>query len=93
MRPAINIGGEIVSDKKREYPWPSKAQRPNQQSISEIIQNNMANGSDSSDRVDLRDLLVQRTMARHGFTEGQALALILAFGGVECNEPSPPTPV
>jgi hypothetical protein len=28
---------------------------------------------------DLRDYLIQRVMARHGFTEEQALAEILAF--------------
>lgn len=81
MLPTINTGGKIMSDKKSEYPWNSTAKKPKEQNISQIIQKSREDGSCGTDRVDLRDLLVQRTMARHGFTEEQALALILAFGG------------
>ena len=81
MLPAINTGGKIMSDKESEYPWSSTAHKPKEQNISEIMQKNRADSSCSSYRVDLRDLLVQRTMAKHKFTEEQALALILAFGG------------
>ena len=81
MLTKINTGGKIMSDNKSAYPWNSRTHKPKEQNISEIIQKNRADGSSSPDRVDLRGLLVQRTMARHGFTEEQALALILAFSG------------
>ena len=68
-----------MSDQKSEYPLSSTANKPKEQNISEIVQKNRADGSCSSDRVDLRDLLIKRTMAKHEFTEEQALALILAF--------------
>lgn len=64
-----------------EYPVIPAAQKQKELHLSEIIQKNRVNGSCSSGRVSLRKLLIQRTMARHGFTEEQALALILAFGG------------
>ena len=70
-----------MSDEKGGYLYNATAQKPKEQSISEIIQKSRADGSCSPGRVNLRDLLVQRTMARHGFTEEQALAVILAFGG------------
>ena len=70
-----------MSDEKSEYRYNSTAQKQKEESISEIIQKTRADGSSSAGQVNLRDLLVQRTMARHGFTEEQALALILAFGG------------
>jgi hypothetical protein len=73
--------GKIMFDKKNEYPWNSGARKPKEQSISQIIQKSREDGSCGTDRVNLRDLLVQRTMARHGFTEEQAMALILAFAG------------
>jgi hypothetical protein len=69
-----------MTDKKSEYPLNTAANKPKEQNISEIVQKNRADSSCSSDRVDLRDLLVKRTMAKHEFTEEQALALILAFG-------------
>jgi hypothetical protein len=78
---AYNTGGNLMSEKNPEYPWSSRVHKPKEQSISQIIQKRWEDGSRDTDRVDLRDLLVQRTMARHGFTEEQALALILAFGG------------
>ena len=58
-----------------------KAKKPKEESLSEIVQQSRANGSCRSGLVNLRSLLVQRTMARHGFTGEQALAIILAFGG------------
>ena len=70
-----------MSDEKSEHPYNSIAHKPKEESISEIIQKSRADGSCSAGQVNLRDLLVQRTMARHGFTEEQALAVILAFGG------------
>jgi len=81
MLPSINIGVKIMSDKKIEYPDTPAVPKPKEQNMSEIIQKGRADGSFSSGRVNLRDLLVQRTMARHGFTKEQALAFILAFGG------------
>ena len=80
MLPSIKTGGKTMSDIKSEYPLSSTANKPKEQNISEIVQKNRADSSCSQDRVDLRDLLVQRTMAKHEFTEEQALALILAFG-------------
>jgi hypothetical protein len=68
-------------DKKNEHPWNSAARKPKELSISQIIQESRENGSCGTDRVNLRDLLVQRTMAKHGFTEEQAIAVILAFTG------------
>ena len=73
--------GKNMSEKKDEYPWNSRAQKPKEQNISEIMQKSRTDDPCSTARVDLRDLLVQRTMARHGFTHEQALAVILAFGG------------
>lgn len=69
-----------MSDKKSEYPLSSTAHKQKEETISEILQKNRADSSCSADRVDLRALLVQRTMAKHDFTKEQALALILAFG-------------
>lgn len=70
-----------MSDKKGEYLYNATAQKPKELNISEIIQQSRADGSCISGRVNLRKLLVERTMARHGFTEEQALAVILPFGG------------
>lgn len=70
-----------MSDKKGEYLYNATAQKPKELNISEIIQKSRADGSCISGRVNLRKLLVERTMARHGFTEEQALAVILPFGG------------
>ena len=68
-----------MSDVISENPWRAAEKKPKQQSISEIMQNSRS--SCERDRIDLRGLLVQRTMERHGFTEEQALAVILAFAG------------
>jgi len=81
MPSTTNPDGKIMSDEKSEYPWKTVTQKPKEQNISEIMQKSRADGLCNSGRVDLRGILVQRTMARHGFTEEQALALILAFGG------------
>jgi hypothetical protein len=54
--------------------------KPKELTVSEMIHKNGA-GSPKPVSEDLRAYLVQRTMARHGFTEEQALAAILAFGG------------
>jgi hypothetical protein len=54
-------------------------QKPKEQTLSEIIRKSREDGSYGTDRVNLRRILVQRTMARHGFSEDQALALILPF--------------
>ena len=69
-----------MSDEKSVYPWNATVKKPKELSISEIMQTSRVGGVSSPDPVDLRDLLVQRTMTRHGFTEEQALALILPFG-------------
>jgi len=54
------------------------ARRPKELTISEMIHNNREAGSPYIPG-DLRACLVEREMARHGFTEEQALAEILAF--------------
>ena len=68
-----------MTDKKMEYRWGTAAPKPKDLTISEMIQKKEA-GSPYNPG-DLRDYLVRRTMARHGFTKEQALAVILAFGG------------
>ena len=68
-------------ESRSDYPAIPAAQKPKELHLSEIIQKSRADGSYCSGQSSLRELLVQRTMARHGFTEEQALALILAFGG------------
>jgi hypothetical protein len=68
-----------MTEEKMEYRWVTAAGKPKDLTISEMIHNQKA-GSPYNPG-DLRDYLVQRTMARHGFTEEQALAEILAFGG------------
>jgi hypothetical protein len=54
--------------------------KPKELTISDMIHKNGA-ANPKSGLGDLRAYVVQRTMARHGFTEEQALAVILAFGG------------
>ncbi len=68
-----------MTDKKMEYRWGTAAPKPKDLTISEMIYKKEA-GSPYNPG-DLRDYLVRRTMARHGFTKEQALAVILAFGG------------
>jgi hypothetical protein len=69
-----------MSDSENEYSWSRTAQKTKEQNISQLIQKGRADESCGADPVDLRKLLIERTMDRHGFTEQQALALILAFG-------------
>jgi hypothetical protein len=54
-----------MTDMKMEPRWGTAPPKPKDLTVSDMIHN----------------YLVRRTMARHGFTEEQALALILAFGG------------
>lgn len=68
-----------MTNNKMEYPWVSPAPKPKDLTISEMIHKKEAGSPYHSG--DLRDYLVQRAMARHGFTREQALAEILAFGG------------
>lgn len=79
MLPTINTDGKIMSDKKSEIPFNPIVRNPKEQNLSEIIQKSIMDGDCSPGRVDLRRLLVERTMSRHGFTEEQALAIIMAF--------------
>ena len=67
-----------MTDKEMEYRRVTAARKPKDLTIHEMIHNQEA-GSPYNPG-DLRDYLVQRVMARHGFTEEQALAEILAFG-------------
>jgi len=66
-------------EKEMEHRWATAASKPKTLTVSEMIQNQKAGISYKPG--DLRAYLVQRVMARHGFTEEQALALILAFVG------------
>jgi len=66
-------------DMKLEYPGATAARKPKDLTISEMIHHQEA-GSPYNPG-DLRLRLVERVMARHRFTEEQALAEILAFGG------------
>jgi hypothetical protein len=84
MLATINTGGNIMFDQQSKYPWNPAAKKAKDQSISQVIQKSREDGSSGSDGVDLRNLLVQRTMLRHGLTEEQAIALISSFGG--CGE-------
>ena len=68
-----------MTDKEMEYRWATAASKPKTLTVSEMIQNQRAGISNNPG--DLRVYLVHRVMARHGFTEEQALAEILAFGG------------
>ena len=54
--------------------------KPKELTVCDMIHQNGAAGPKPGPG-DLRAYLVQRTMAKHGFTEEQALAVILAFGG------------
>jgi hypothetical protein len=54
--------------------------KPKELTVSDMIHKNGAT-SPKPGPGELRAYLVQRTMARHEFSEEQALAVILAFGG------------
>lgn len=77
----MDTGENTICAEKSDSSDGAKVKKPKEESLSEIIQQRRADGSCRPDQVNLRGLLVQRTMAQHGFTEEQALAVILAFGG------------
>ena len=81
MLPNMDTGEKTICENGGANLPGAKAKKPKEESLSEIVQQSRADGSCRSGLVNLRSLLVQRTMARHGFTEEQALAVILAFGG------------
>ena len=66
--------------KEIEPRWGTSPPKPKELTVSDMIHKNEA-ANPKPGPGDLRDYLVQRTMARHGFTEEQAKAVILAFGG------------
>ncbi len=68
-----------MTDKEIEYRSATVASKPKTLTVSEMI-HNQEDGIPYNPG-DLRNYLVQRVMERHGFTEEQALAEILAFGG------------
>jgi hypothetical protein len=68
-----------MTDKEMEHRWTTVASKPKTMTVSEMIHSHEADTPYNPG--ELRDYLVQRAMARHGFTEEQALAEILAFGG------------
>ena len=79
MYTTISDTGEIImTDTTMEPQSIPEAHKPKEMTISEMIHNNRETGSPYIPG-DLRACLVQREMARHGFTEEQALAEILAF--------------
>ena len=67
-----------MTDTVVEPPLGVPARLPKELTISEIIHDNREAGTPYVPG-DLRARLVKREMARHGFTEEQALAEILAF--------------
>jgi hypothetical protein len=68
-----------MTDKEMEHRWTTVASKPKTMTVSEMIHSHEPDTPYNPG--ELRDYLVQRAMARHGFTEEQALAEILAFGG------------
>jgi hypothetical protein len=68
-----------MTDKEMEHRWATAASKPKTLTVSEMIQNQKAGISNNPG--ELRAYLVQRVMEKHEFTEEQALAMILAFGG------------
>lgn len=66
--------------RETESRWGTSPPKPKELTVSEMIHKNGA-AIPKPGLGDLRAYLVRRTMARHGFTEEQALAVILAFGG------------
>lgn len=68
-------------DNTLEYRSTAAASKPKDLTVSEMIHKKEVNTPYHPG--DLRDYLVQRTMTRHGLTEEQALAEILAFGSQE----------
>ncbi len=70
-----------VTPTSGEKPVEKPKDKPKELNISEILQQRRADSAGSPDGVDLRNLLVQRTMERHSCSKEQALAVILAFSG------------
>lgn len=68
-----------MTDKGMEQRWTTVAAKPKAMTVSEMIHTREAGIPYNPG--ELRDYLVKRVMARHEFTEEQALAVILAFGG------------
>lgn len=69
-----------MTDRKIEPRWGIALPKPKDLTVSDMIHKIGAAGP-KPEPGDLRAYLVRRTMARHGFSEEQALMLILAFGG------------
>ena len=69
-----------MTDRKIQPRWGIAPPKPKDLTVSEMIHKNRA-ASPKPAPGQLRAYMVQRTMARHDFTEEQALALIIAFGG------------
>lgn len=67
-----------MANSKANNHWRSGLRKPKTPTLSEMIQNRR---DESRPYIagELRAVLVQREMARHNFTEEQALAEILAF--------------
>lgn len=68
-----------MTDKQMEHRWAPVVRETKAMTVSEMIHNQ--EGGISYNPGALRGYLIQRVMERHGFTEEQALAEILAFGG------------
>ena len=69
-----------MTDSKMEPRWGTAPPKPKDLTVSDMIHKNGTADPEPAPG-NLRAYLVQRTMARHEFSEEQALALILAFGG------------
>jgi len=67
-----------MTDRITEPRWGNAPPKTKELTVSDMIQRD-AVASPKPGPGHLRAYMVQRTMARHGFTEEQALALILAF--------------
>ena len=67
-----------MTTSKENAHWRSGLRKPKTLTLSEVIQNRRDEGRPYI-AGELRALMVQREMARHNFTEEQALAEILAF--------------
>ena len=69
-----------MTDRNMGPQWGTAPPKPKDVTVSDMIHKNEL-ASPKPGPGDLRAYMVQRTMAKHGFTEEQALALILAFRG------------
>lgn len=68
-----------MADRKIEPRWGIAPPKPKDLTVSDMI-HKIGTAGLKPEPGDLRAYLVRRTMARHGFSEEQALMLILAFG-------------